>query len=125
MKHYDPSTPPDAAAWQAMGETRRIEQVLTYHRKAGLESGNARVHATIHVIVENQLLLGDETPVAAAVARLMGEGLDRHEAIHAVGSVLAGHLFGMVKGPMAGDPSKAYFREVEEMTAEKWYALGE
>ncbi len=121
MKYYDPMTPPDVDAWEALEEGRRIEQVLAWHRKADLESGSEGLHATIHVIVENQILLGEETPVEAAIDRLMGEGLDRHNAIHAVGSVLIGHIH----GTMTGDANEKYFREVEEMTAGKWNALAE
>ncbi len=119
MKYYDPMTPPDVDAWEALEEGRRIELVLAWHRKANRKSGNEGLHATIHVIVENQILLGDETPVEAAIDRLMGEGLDRHNAIHAVGSVLIGYFH----GNMTGDANEKYFREVAEMTAEKWYAL--
>jgi len=51
------------------------------------------LHASIHVIVENQAALGDDTPVAGAIERLMAEDIDRHEAIHAVGSVLSSTCF--------------------------------
>ena len=39
--------------------------------------------------------MGNETPVAATLDRLMHEGLDRHDAIHAIGSVLAGLMWEM------------------------------
>jgi hypothetical protein len=50
---------------------------------------NDRIGATVHVIVENQVALGDAFPAKAVLIRLMNEGLDRHEAIHAIGSVLS------------------------------------
>jgi hypothetical protein len=40
------------------------------------------------VIVENQVALGDTFAARAVLLRLMAEGLDRHEAIYAIGSVL-------------------------------------
>jgi hypothetical protein len=58
---------------------------------------NSSLHAAIHVVVENQVALGGEIPVQETLARLMGEGLSRHEAVHAVGSVLAGILFDLSK----------------------------
>ena len=33
-----------------------------------------------HVVVENQVALGEATPVPATLDRLMDEGLDRHDA---------------------------------------------
>ena len=39
---------------------------------------NEKLHAVLHVVIENQIALGDEIP-----------GLDRHEAIHCIASVLA------------------------------------
>jgi hypothetical protein len=40
-----------------------------------------------HVVVENQVALGEATSVPEALDRLINEGLDRHDAVHAVGSV--------------------------------------
>ncbi|MGY4511289.1 hypothetical protein [Bradyrhizobium sp. USDA 3650] len=47
------------------------------------------MHAVIHAVVESQIA-DRELPVRAAAQRLMSEGLDRHEAIHAIRSVLVG-----------------------------------
>ncbi|MGY4231832.1 hypothetical protein ACVIIW_000779 [Bradyrhizobium sp. USDA 4449] len=44
-------------------------------------------HAKFYAIVESQIA-DAELPVRGTVERLMAEGIDRHEAIHAVGSVL-------------------------------------
>ena len=46
---------------------------MEHHRPARIRLPNLRVHASLHVTVENQVLLGEETPVAAALLRLMGE----------------------------------------------------
>jgi len=48
------------------------------------------MHGVAHVIVENQIAAGDSTVEPVTLARLMREGLDRHDAIHAIGSVLMG-----------------------------------
>ena len=73
-----------------------------------------------HVIVENQAALADETPVAAVMERLMREGLDRHEAIHAIGCVFMGTLHETVQDDREADLTSAYYRELMQLTAEKW-----
>jgi hypothetical protein len=60
----------------------------------------------------------------------MTEGLDRHEAIHAIGSVLAGYVNELLREPdlqtrpSEGDPNAAYFSELEALTAEGWLRSG-
>jgi len=121
MKHYDPKNLPDAAAWLALDEAERIDLVLRYHRRARVGLLNATLHAAIHAVVENQVALGDQIPVRRALERLQAEGLDRHEAIHAVGSVLAKHMYDLLKaGVPPADPSKPYLDELEQLTAESW-----
>ena len=66
------------------------------------------------------MALADETPVAAVVKRLMQEGLDRHEAIHAIGCVLMGTLHETAQDDREADPTSAYYRELMQLTAEKW-----
>ena len=39
----------------------------------------------------------DELPVRRTAQRLMSEGLDRHDAIHAIGSVLAGNIHDLMR----------------------------
>ena len=87
-RSYDPLNAPDPDDWQSMDEDERMMLVMEYHREAGVELPNEQVHAVVHVVVENQIALGDEMSAQATLERLMREGLDRHEAIHAVGSVL-------------------------------------
>lgn len=120
---YDPLKPPDPERWLATDEWTRIEAVERYHRKQRIRPPNARLHATIHTVVENQVALGDETPAAATLQRLMSEGLDRHEAIHAIGSVLAEQMWMIQKGEgdPDDDPNPAYFAALERLTKESWY----
>jgi hypothetical protein len=76
------------------------------------------VHAALHAVVESQIA-GEMAAVAKTVARLCTEGLTRHEALHAVGSVLVAHLTARTdrrgKGRAAVD---GYFRELHSLTAE-------
>ena len=124
MKHierYDPHHAPDPEAWLALDEGERTELVRQYHRRARVRLPNARLHATIHVVVENQVALGDEIPVRRTLERLRAEGLDRHDAVHAVGSVLAKRIYELLKeGLPAGDPNEPYWAELESLTAEGW-----
>src|SRR5215813_2177430 len=88
MDHYDPLQAPDPKEWLALDEGERIALADEYHRRAGIRLPKVQIHAAIHATVETQAALGDETPVRRTLDRLVSEGLDRHEAIHAVGSVL-------------------------------------
>jgi len=65
--------------------------------------------------------MGDELPVERTLQRLQTDGLDRHDAVHAVGSVLAKHMYELMKeGPPSGDPNVEYWAELEQLTAEDW-----
>jgi hypothetical protein len=127
MKSYDPLRPPDPQQWLALDEQARIALVRDYHRRKRVRLPNEQVHAMAHAIVENQIALGDETPVPRTLQRLMGEGLDRHQAIHAIGMVLLEYIFDLVKAkspPPGGDPNPAYFAALERLTAEDWRRSG-
>lgn len=115
---YDPEVAPDPSRWQALGEDERTMLAEAYHRRAGIEVPNMALHATMHAIVENQVAMGDESPTRRAIERLMDEGLVRHDAVHAVASVLVAHL---ADASRAGGPNKeAYNEAVERLTAETW-----
>jgi hypothetical protein len=76
-------------------------------------------------VIENQVALEPDTPVRATLDRLMGEGLSRHDAVHAIGTVLGGHIYDMVQGHVAGaDVNEEYFRQLAELTAESWLESG-
>jgi len=74
-----------------------------------------------HVVVENQVALGEATPVPATLNRLMHEGLDRHEAIHAIGSILMSIVFDVSQEPdVGGDINARYCQELATLTAAGW-----
>ena len=120
MDAYDPLRPPPIHDWTELDESERIDLVLAYHQKQRDELPNPDAHAVVHVIVENQVALADETPVAAVMERLMQEGLDRHEAIHAIGYILMGTLHETTQDSSEADPTSAYYRGLTQLTAEKW-----
>lgn len=111
-------------AWQGLDERERIRLVMDYHRRARIALPNARLHAVFHVIVENQAALGSGTPVQATLERLQQEGLDRHDALHAVGSVLLTHIHDFMRAKGRGDPNPAYYRDLRALTARAWRRQG-
>lgn len=120
LERYDLLRAPASQEWLDMDELSRIALVENYHRRVGIRLPNVRLHATFHVIVENQIALGDETP-AKTLERLMNAGLDRHEAIHAVASVLSGHITDVLSGStLPSDPHAPYYAALEKLTVESW-----
>ncbi len=85
---YDPDIGPDPAHWLALDEAERLRQAKDYHQRHDALLVHPEVHAAIYVVIENQVAMGDETLARPALERLMTEGLTRHEAVHALGSVL-------------------------------------
>ncbi|MCD4749770.1 MAG: hypothetical protein K8R59_10400, partial [Thermoanaerobaculales bacterium] len=80
---YNSLKKPNPRKWLSASEFARIKAVLKHHADEPDELPNKQLHASIHFVVENQCALGDETPVSKAIQRLMNEGLDRHDAVHA------------------------------------------
>ena len=125
MKTYDPEVRPSAAAWLAIDEAERIALVESFHRQHRIRVPRLTLHATIHVVVENQIALG-EAAVIEALARLQAEGLTRHDAMHAVGTVLTGQIYELLKSPSAetSDPNAPYFDRLRRLTAADWLRSG-
>ncbi|MBW3541915.1 MAG: DUF1841 family protein, partial [Planctomycetes bacterium] len=123
MQRYDPLTAPDPDAWLALDESERTHLVGAYHKRIGDKAPSPIAHAAIHTIIENQLAEG-LPPVVAALERLMDEGLDRHEALHAIGTVLSEEIFQLLKGaePQPGT-NERYYEGLAALTAAQWLAM--
>jgi hypothetical protein len=119
---YDPMDAPDSAEWLAASEADRLDAVLRNHKRTKKRAGNLRAHAAFHVIVETQLAEGLGGTVRA-LARLREQGLDRHDAIHAVGSVLAEQFHAAFRH-RAFDSSQ-YEARLDALTADVWRSSGE
>lgn len=118
---YDPLEAPDVGWWLELDEGERNQLVEDYHRRARVEVPNLRMHSIFHAIVETQAAAGDELAVARTLARLQSAGLDRHDALHAIGSVLGECLHGlMTHQGTGGDPSAAYAAALEKLDARAW-----
>src|SRR3982750_3642786 len=127
LTRYDPERAPDPERWLATSEAERIELVRRYHRKARIRVPNEQVHAAIQQAVETQVAMGDETPAAAVLQHLLGEGLTRHDALHAIGCVLTEHMFELLQheGDPVADPNEVYFKELRQLTAASWWERAE
>jgi hypothetical protein len=122
VKHYDPETAPNPSDWLSLDEHQRLQLIEAHHRAMRVKLPSIKAHAAIHLIVENQIAMGLE-PVVRAMSRLKSEGLPRHEAIHAIGSVAAEHFFEVLKSTdqdVANTAQARYDAAVERLTAKSW-----
>lgn len=117
---YNPLVNPDPELWLDMSEDAQIKIVREYHKSGAPELLKEELHAAFHVMVENQIAL-QEPPVLATLERLTGEGLDRHEALHAIGSVLMEHMYDNVHRGSTGDGAKEmYYKDLAHLSAAEW-----
>lgn len=117
---YDPEVTPDRAEWLATTEADRLAAVQRHHKRATRGTERPALHAAIHVVVETQL--AERHPAAAAAMdRLIADGLSRHDALHAIGSLVAEDIFDILKSKRPHDP-KAYARKLHRLTAASWRA---
>jgi hypothetical protein len=122
MQAYNPENAPEPEWWLELDEQERVVLVEAWHRAARISLPNVAAHAVLHTVVENQIAMNLEA-VVRAMHRLRTEGLTRHDAVHAIGSVVAGHLFDILKTGQGDDADALqarYFAAVERLTAEGW-----
>jgi len=122
---YDAGEPPDAMAWLVASEWERIDATRAYCDRYEPGVPNVELHAAIHAVVEAQIAMGDETPVAATQRRLLAEGLSRHDTIHAIGAVLTEHLYHLMKETGGSDSHSAYYAALDNLTHASWRAMVE
>ena len=124
MRSYDPERAPDSEQWQMLDEQEKWDLVRRHHRRAGVRLPNPTLHSIFHVVIENQLAMGDAR-VLSTLERLEREGLGRHESIHAIGSVLAESLWTTMREPSSGEPPpETYYLALERLNAKDWLASG-
>jgi len=123
---YEANEQPHSQIWLDLDENKRIDAVMDYHRRTRVKLENPELHAIAHVVVENQVALGEATSVPATLGRLMDEGLDRHEAIHAIASILMSIVYDVTrKVDDGGDTNAKYSRELAKLTAADWRSQAE
>jgi hypothetical protein len=118
---YDPTEAPDVSEWLEADEAERLDAVLRYHKRGREGAGSLRAHAAIHVTVENQLAEGLGGAVRA-MGRLREQGLDRHDAVHAIGSAAAGQIYAALKHRACD--AVQYEARLDVLTAEAWRNSG-
>jgi hypothetical protein len=120
MNRYYPEHAPNPEQWLALDEQVRIDLAEEHHRVARIKLPNLKAHAAFHAIVENQIAQNLDS-VTRAMTRLTAGGLSRHEAIHAIASVLAEHIYELF-GPEANENNSAsiYNAAIERLTARSW-----
>lgn len=121
---YDANQAPNPAAWLETDEALRIAAVEEYHveNEPHLLADSLLLHAAMHSTVETQLAAGDPPQIRNALARLQASGVSRHEALHALSSVLARHLYALMSHQHDFDRD-AYVRELDALTAESWATM--
>lgn len=121
---YNPLKAPKAKEWLAIDDDKRQALVEAYHVKERIKMPNVKVHASFHVIIENQAAMGDETPTKAAIKRLMLQGADRHKAVHAIVNVFIKYFWDVMetdKYESGTAMNIAYEADVRNLTLQKYY----
>jgi hypothetical protein len=121
---YDADRAPEPAAWLEADEGERLAAALRHH--VGLaqhaRTPRPRLHAALHQVVENQLAQDDPPAARKALARLVAGGLPRHEAVHALGLLVANAAAAAMEGRSYDAVTHA--RELDALTVEGWRSLG-
>ena len=121
MKDYDPSKQLISDEWLDLEESERIRLVRIFHEALDddLPEDALEMHTMFHVIVENQLAEKVEL-IPETIAKLTRQGLDRHEAIHAIAAIVSEDIFDLWKGNKKEFSPKQYRRKLEKITAKRW-----
>lgn len=121
MQTYDPYKTVDPDQWLALDEVERLVLVKIFHEETedDMPADALSAHSSIHVIVENQLAMEVE-PVPETINKLIRQGLSRHDAIHAIGAILAEDIYHMLKGDIGEFSLKKYRRKLDKITAKRW-----
>lgn len=124
MKHYNPLQDPDPQEWLSLDEQERIGLIKKFHKKAKIRMPNVTAHSAMHAMIENHIARGDELP-NRKLRQLMDEGLDRHDAIHAMAWILSLQIYRAMKSGGSSNWFKSYLASLEDLTAENWLRSGE
>jgi hypothetical protein len=110
---------PDPDAWMAIDESLRLTAIEAHHRALGVTV--PPMHALVHLVVENQLAAREPPEAGATLDRLVAEELGRHEAIHAIGSVVATAVWDVLRREAPVDRD-AMRRALADLRARDWHA---
>ena len=121
MHPYNPAKNPEPKEWLALDEHIRLDLISQFHEDHGEFGESMELHAGIHAVVETQLAM-DAPNVRSALGRLQKSGLTRHEAIHAIGSVVAEHIHDLMASQDvdSDEANSQYYEKLRTFTAEDW-----
>jgi len=120
MESYNASRNINSALWLNLDEAVRLELIEEYVEdfEKEIDSSKKNIHASVHMVVENQLALGEE-PALNAYSRLLRQGLNRHETIHAIGAVIFADIYEAMQNK-DNKPITSYKSRLRKLTAKKW-----
>ena len=123
MHQYNPAKSPKPSEWLALDELTRLDLISQFHEDHGEFGESMEAHAGIHATVETQLAM-DVPNARSTLGRLRKSGLTRHDAIHAIGSVLAEHIHEiMTNQDLDSDEANSrYYERLSTFTREDWYS---
>ena len=120
MKQYNASKKPTPELWLSLDDDARLELVEQYVEKfeRKIDDSAKSIHASIHMVVENQLALNEDVTIKA-YQRLMQQGLKRHETIHAIGAIILESIESGMK-EKSDEPIVNYKNRLRKLTAKRW-----
>lgn len=116
MNKYDPDKTPAPAEWKQLSQEKQKELIKAYHDMIGIPVPNIEKHVTLHLIVEDQIAMGDSIPVGNEVSRLLKEGAGRHTVIHAVANAFVRLQEKGKEHPSIRPSPVSYFKELEALS---------
>lgn len=119
---YDADVNPDPVLWISTRKEERWQAIERYHVESSACFGDdVGFHAFMHSLVEEMLMSEQMPSVGAAFARLRTEGIQRHQAIHALAYRLRNLISKLSEGAeLTQDDSDAAIQEIDQMTAASW-----
>lgn len=118
MLNYDPNSTPNPQQWLQLDGHDRTRIVEEYLDRNGGYGGSLQLQARLQALVETQLAEG-LTPVKAAFMHLRDNGLNRHECIRALASILGRCMPEAPQSDTADvPPNKTYLAQLETLTSD-------
>ncbi len=121
MPAYDPEVAPDKLDWLATDEGEQMDRIMVFHESHGEFGDSLEAHVAMHMAVETQIVT-DTPEVETTLNRLMKQGLSRHDAIHAIGFVLAESVQEILTSDESAgeDANERYYVKLSRFNASDW-----
>jgi hypothetical protein len=117
---YDPDREP-SLPFVAQGEAEQLASVLDYHatHDPSLNLSQRRVHSALHVVVERQLTVDKLDVTRETLDRLVGAGLTRHDALHAIADGAIEEIMAILRKERTFDP-RLYSARLRAIDPRPW-----